>query len=92
MTREDGAFRSSVIRGLQNNQINTSKTDLCPTFASVDGITSATTATTVEVVMQRLAWPYADNYYNLQNVLTTPRGNFGYRYEDWDGHYLIVPS
>ena len=91
--REEGAFRSSVIRGLtQNSQINASKTDLCPGFASVDGITSATTATTVEVVMQRLAWPYADNYYNLQNVLTTPRGNFGYRYEDWDGHYLIVPS
>ncbi len=93
VTHEDGAFRSSAIRGLQNNsQINSSKTGTSPGFAAVDGITSETPATTVEIVMQRLAWPYTDNYYNLQSVLTTPRGSFGYRYNEQNGHYVMVPT
>ena len=93
VTHEDGAFRSSAIRGLtQSDQINSSKTGLTPGFATVDGITSETAATTVEIVMQRLAWPYTDNYYNLQSVLTTPRGSFGYRYNEQNGHYVMVPT
>ena len=93
VTHEYGAFRSSVIRGLtQSDQINSSKTGLTPGFATVDGITSETAATTVEIVMQRLAWPYTDNYYNLQSVLTTPRGSFGYRYNEQNGHYVMVPT
>ena len=93
VTHEYGAFRSSVIRGLtQSGQINSSKNGLTPGFATVDGITSETAATTVEIVMQRLAWPYTDNYYNLQSVLTTPRGSFGYRYNELNGHYVMVPT
>ena len=93
VTHEDGAFRSFAIRGLQNNsQINSSKTGTSPGFVAVDGITSETPATTVEIVMQRLAWPYTDNYYNLQSVLTTPRGSFGYRYNEQNGHYVMVPT
>ena len=91
--REDGAFRSSAIRGLTTqSQINSSKTGLYPFFESVDGITSETPVTTVEVVMQCLAWPYTDNYNNLQNILEMPNGSVGYRNQDRDGHYVSVPS
>ena len=89
--REDGAFRSSAIRGLTQSEIGSSKTGLCPVFASVDGITSETTVTTVEVVMQLLTWVYTDNYGNTQYVIGTPYGSLGYRQSNSDGHYVSVP-
>ena len=88
--REDGAFRSSAIRGLTQSQIGSSKTG-CPVFASVDGITSETTVTTVEVVMQLLTWVYTDDYGNMQYVIGTPYGSLGYRQSNSDGHYVSVP-
>ena len=90
--REDGAFRSSAIRGLTQSQIGSSKTGLCPVFASVDGITSETTVTTVEVVMQLLTWVYTDDYGNMQYVIGTPYGSLGYRQSNSDGHYVLVPA
>ena len=90
--REDGAFCSSAIRGLAQSQIGSSKTGLCPVFASVDGITSETPVTTVEVVMQLLTWVYTDDYGSMQYVIGTPYGSLGYRQSNSDGHYVSVPA
>lgn len=92
---ESNALYSSVVAGKSTAaEINSSKTGLCPTLAKLTGLNHWTNdpAFTVEIVMQRVQWRYTDNYYNLQNVFSTPRGTAGYRFNETNGFYFFGPT
>ncbi|MBR0505928.1 MAG: hypothetical protein IJJ84_11035, partial [Kiritimatiellae bacterium] len=55
-----------------------------------EATTGATHVVTMETTAQRGAWRYTDNYYNLQETLSTPFGSVGYRMkEGWI--YVLHP-
>lgn len=96
---EDDALLSKVISGLGNDgtAINNSKS-AAPTISAtaLEGITSETPVTTVEVVMEIVTesngdWFYTDNYNNLQGVFSTPRGGLSYRHLTWNGFCFTYP-
>ena len=92
---ESNALYSSVVAGKSTAaEINSSKTGLCPTLAKLTGLNHWTNdpAFTVEIVMQRVQWRYADNYFNLQNVFSTPRGTAGYRFNETNGFFFFGPT
>ena len=92
---ESNALYSSVVAGKSTAaEINSSKTGLCPTLAKLTGLNHWTNdpAFTVEIVMQRVQWRYTNNYYNLQNAFSTPRGTAGYRNNVTNGFYFFGPT
>lgn len=92
---ESNALYSSVVTGKTGSaQIDSSKTGACPRFPKLNGLNHWTNdpAFTVEIVMQRVQWRYTDNYNNLQNVFSTPRGTAGYRFNATNGFYFFGPT
>ena len=58
-------------------------------LASIEGLSSADAAWTIEVVQQSDGWVKTDSYGNLQNVFSTPRGSLGYRQNNAKGFYFL---
>ena len=46
---------------------------------------------TIEVVAERVKWRMTDNYNNLQPVISSPYGAFGYRLNKTSGVYYFLP-
>ncbi len=90
---ESNALYSSVITNLSTS-IDNSKVGIRPELSKLNGLNHGTNDPpfTVEVVMQRVQWRYTDNYYNLQNVFSTPRGTAGYRNNETNGFYFFGPT
>ncbi|MBR2355252.1 MAG: sigma-70 family RNA polymerase sigma factor [Kiritimatiellae bacterium] len=64
-------------------------TRTAPTLSSIAGITGDDV--TIEVVARRVRWTKTDNYLNLQSVISSPWGNFGYRLQYDNRFFSLLP-
>jgi hypothetical protein len=64
-------------------------TRTAPTLSSISGIDGDDV--TIEVVARRVRWTKTDNYQNLQSVITSPWGNFGYRLQYDNRFFSLLP-
>ena len=67
------------------------KSKTAPFLTSIPGADEASVIT-VEQVIQNTGWTFTDEYDNLQNVFSTPRGTIGYRQNNAKGFYYFGPS
>lgn len=68
------------------------KSHVAKTIASIEGLSSSDATWTIEIVQQGCGWRFTDNFYNLQGVFSTPRGQFGFRQNKDNGFYFYGPS
>ena len=64
-------------------------TRTAPTLSSIAGITGDDV--TIEVVARRVRWTKTDNYLNLQSVISSPWGDFGYRLQYDNRFFSLLP-
>ena len=64
-------------------------TRTAPTLSSISGITGDDV--TIEVVARRVRWTKTDNYLNLQSVISSPWGGFGYRLQYDNRFFSLLP-
>ena len=85
---------NAMFSDVRNN--NSDKTEVVDytVLTNLTGLVRGTNdpAYTVEVVMQRGDWCQNPNEHNLQNVVSTPRGAFGYRRLASNGFYFFGPE
>ena len=69
--------------------VGSSEARTYPEFASLPGLDGDDV--TIEVAARRVRWTQTDDYGNLQTFLSSPWGNFGYRFNNNTTFYAALP-